>query len=91
MLRPCTFTVPSDPVEIPAWLSSLEELAHELSNTNGMVMSYLTLATSMKGEQAAAGIQVATTLSVRSVEVLERLMREIYSLRATFHLPSRQV
>jgi hypothetical protein len=45
----------------------------------------------MKGEQAAAGIQAATSLSVRSVEVLERLMREIYSLRAKFHLPSRQV
>jgi hypothetical protein len=91
MLGPYTFTVPSDPLEVPAWLSSLEGLAHELSNTNGMVMSYLTLATGMKGEQAAAAIQAATSLSDRSVEVLERLMREIYSLRATLHLPLRQV
>jgi hypothetical protein len=91
MTKPYAFTPPSDAPEVPAWLSSLEELAHELSNTNGMVASYLTLAALMKGEEAAARIQAATFLSVRSVEVLERLMREIYSLRSTFHLPPRQV
>jgi predicted patatin/cPLA2 family phospholipase len=81
---------PKNPAVVPSWLSSLEELAHELSNTNGMISNYLVMASKMGGEEAEARIRVATSLSIRSTEILKRLMQEIYDLQITLRLPPKQ-
>jgi hypothetical protein len=60
-------------------MSDLYELAHELSNSLGMIMNYLVLDVERSGE-ASANLSTAIKLSIQSAELLRNLMLELQRL-----------
>ncbi len=60
-------------------IADLHELAHDLSNSLGMIMNYLVLDVERSGE-TSANLRSAIKLSVRSAEVLRSLMLELQRL-----------
>jgi predicted DNA-binding ribbon-helix-helix protein len=60
-------------------IADLHELAHDLSNSLGMIMNYLILDVERSGE-ASANLSSAIKLSIRSAEMLRSLMLELQRL-----------
>ena len=65
-------------------LLRLEEYAHELSNSVGVIMNLLVRAAATdQVEGAMDDVQVAADMSIKSVSALKRLMRELATMRET--------
>jgi hypothetical protein len=62
-------------------LGEFQELCHEMSNSNGLVMNHLLIALPLNGEKQRELLETALDLSIRGATALMKLMSKLGQLR----------